>query len=986
MAVDVPNIPGADTDLEGAYAKAFSPEATTVPMELPSSADAAQPQQPSISQAPAAAAGQQTVHVISPDGQLGSIPGEQLAHAMQVGYTQATDQQVAEAARREKYGSTLEQLKTGLEGAAEASTFGLSTGVESALFDNAKEQLERRETNPGVHMLGQAGGLGLGMLTGSGEAAVLGRLGEAAAAATGLAKPATALAKIGSAAVKGMIENAAFESGDEVSRMLIGDPSQHIDTAIADIGLSGLLGGVLGGAFGSVQPIWQATAGSEAGQFLQKLAKRAGGIEGETGSAAAAGVREKAAPEVQAYLSGDSTLGQMGKTLEQSDTTSSGKAFQAGLNSYRHEILPEATIEAAGSTPKRVAADFSKAEHGKSIGSTLADEVAEIIDPLAEQYEKKKVMFKDVELAKDQHVPGGVDYSNPYLDRRLPDTVIPGTTSQIAEQVVQLAQREGWTASPSSDIMKEVHRVLKELPAQRTLNDLSSYIKAIGDNMQSDPLNGPLKRAGSLIKNLFQDAEGEIITTHLGEKLGPEAVAEFAATKKAWADAAKIKEALDDRLHIKGSVSGYAKALRSFASTDAEHVFNRLSGTNDAQLFEVLEHFPKTSEAIRTAQIDKLLDASAKAAKGDAALNVDHFLKQIDALAPESRNFLFRDAEMLAKLKDIQSEVNQINKLPHNFPNTARTMDSLFEHVTTSAAGIGALLLGHNPIGALLAAGGMKLFGKTIPDAMRLGLLKFMGSNKPIDSAGFKAMIHMYEAAIKGQKLIEGGTKAVFDTGRTVLPAHLLPNDKNREKLDKRLQKLQADSSSMSGVGEHTSHYLPEHGVKLAETTARVTNYVNAQRPDTTPKAPLDPKPVISQERKAAFNQVLDIAQQPLIVLDKIKQGTLVPRDIVHLRNMYPSLYTKLSDKLTSEMVNHITDGETVPYATRMSLSLFLGQALDSTLTPSAIMAAQPVPKQAPPQQGQGAPKGRPSSPAVGKMSVAARTPLQTKELNRQKD
>src|SRR5574337_1063267 len=56
---------------------------------------------------------------------------------------------------------------------------------------------------------------------------------------------------------------------------------------------------------------------------------------------------------------------------------------------------------------------------------------------------------------------------------------------------------------------------------------------------------------------------------------------------------------------------------------------------------------------------------------------------------------------------------------------------------------------------------------------------------------------------------------------------------------------------------------------------------------------------------------------------------------------MYPRLYDKLVSGLTEQMTNHIAKGEDVPYDLRMSLSLFMGHPLDSSMSPSGILSSQ---------------------------------------------
>lgn len=937
------------------------------------------------------------------------------------------DEFIAPEMQEAKYGTTGQMLKTGLEGAASAATFGLSTKAETALGVDPKDIVARREANPGSHMVGQVGGLlGSALLPGAGAAGILARAGEGAAVGLGIKGAAAiaeagqalsaakaagtgveaaqlalkaanaaqpALAKVGSAIVKGFAENALFQSGDEVSKMFSENhpegAAEAMETAMTDIGISGLIGAGISGTFGTVAPLWKATVGPKVEGFLKTLTDRVGGIEnasvsGINESAAAAGVHMP--PEVAAGLSDNRTLGEFGKTLEQRDTTSAGKKYQEAFNNFREHELPKATIEAVGRTEGDVIREFSPYEHGKNIGNTLADEFQERVGPLGEKFEARKAKFGKLELPKDEVTPGAKDWSNPYQAVQMPDSIAPGTVSKSVEKIAQLSQEQGWTASMSSDIMRNVNRVIEELPKAQTVEDLTNYIKAVGDNMQSDAFNGPLKRAGSMIKEVLQQNLDEVIGNHIGKAEGATAAAEYNGLKKAWADSAKLQEAINERFHIKGSTSSFAKNLKAYAQTDGEAILRKVTGKTDADLFNLLKQFPKTEEAVRNSQLDQLLKQSALKAKGEATINVKDFLKRIEELPPETKDFLFQSPEARARLQGIQDVNQQTEKLPHNWSGTARADDKLRGYEAGSAVGLLTVMMGHTPVAGAITGVLTKLLSKDAPDAIKLALLKMMGSSNKIESGAFKASIDLINSTIKGENLLAKGTKNIFNSAKEVLPSHLIPSETDRERLEKHLNKLERDPASLTNVGGEVGHYLPNHATEAGMTAARVTNYLKAQKPVEVRQSPLDAKPMVSQMDKAAYNRTLDIAQQPLLVLDRVKHGTVTPKDIQDLQNMYPTLYSRTSQKLMKEMNDHIVKGDDVPYKTRMGLSLFLAQPLDSTMTPEAIQTTQMIhgaqaqQRQAEAQPPQGGSKGTPSSPALQKMSQSYQTPLQARQ------
>jgi hypothetical protein len=126
------------------------------------------------------------------------------------------------------------------------------------------------------------------------------------------------------------------------------------------------------------------------------------------------------------------------------------------------------------------------------------------------------------------------------------------------------------------------------------------------------------------------------------------------------------------------------------------------------------------------------------------------------------------------------------------------------------------------------------------------------------------------------------------------------------------------------------------------------------------------------------------------MVLQKIQNGTINSEDIKHLSNLYPSLYDNLKEKVSHELIEMVHKDEEIPYETRMGLSLFLGQPLDSTMLPQSIMALQPsmaqqqqAPAGMPMQQAQQGVQGR-SLKNINKLSIQALTPGQARMVEKQ--
>lgn len=259
-------------------------------------------------------------------------------------------------------------------------------------------------------------------------------------------------------------------------------------------------------------------------------------------------------------------------------------------------------------------------------------------------------------------------------------------------------------------------------------------------------------------------------------------------------------------------------------------------------------------------------------------------------------------------------------------------------------AGFLGTIIGERALGPFL--------GKILPSIAK-PIVEGMASGE-----GFKSAIEFTSQSAKGYRLLKNGVKGVFDSGVKILPDHLWPDKESRIKLEEQLSKIKQDPSVLANVSGHIGHYMPDHAVAMGSTISNITNFLNSIKPQPIKKTMLDPKLKPSQAIQSQYNRALDIAQQPLIVLQSIKDGTLTSHDVVALQKMYPQLYEGLKSSIMEQIVESKSKDENIPYAKRLTLSLMLSQPLDSTMLPQSILGAQPTP-QNPPQTSIGVQKGK---------------------------
>lgn len=921
------------------------------------------------------------------DASIGLGSGNAAPGAMPTGDAGVSDEDVnsfLDALEQQKYGTPGQQALAGIEGIGRGLAGPLATGAETALGVSKEDILGREHANPFTSGAGEAAGLTAGLVTGTGEAAVMGKAGELAAEGLGLAKPASYLAKVGSAAVKQAAEMAVLQSGDEASKMILQDPNTSAQSALANIGLSAALGGA-GGAFltGAVSPLWQATAGKAIGAGLNTIKSFLDGTASNTGEIAheaeSLGVDLK--PEVVAGMSDNDVAKTNFSTLNQSDTIKAGKTVQESAEEGLRNI-----DEAGLKTFDKSSADLeniSKNDYdtANDVVGKIADEYEKVKAPAIELFDINNPKAAEMRLIEDR----SFDRFEPSTDAYNPSPVkvtetVPGTVKDVSDKINQRALQEDWFADPSSPIAKMVRGQLRLLSNQETVGGLLKQAQNLGSNFIQGNLNGGERRAGQIIRNILEEGAYDAAASRTGESGGVQAVENIMKAKDIYKQAAQLRDALQERLHLKGtSVNSYANDLRKAAKIKGDKLLSRLSGTKDANLLDFLQkNFPDAAETLRQYHLDRMLKDAAK----KDGFNVDTFAKNLftkEKISPQLRDFVL-SPEAQARIQRLSELRQKLYDSTYNWSNTARTIEKMKSWGILSPVGaIGAFISGHFGLGALLeAAPELIHLTKEGVGAGRLSMLRFIGSEGEIKPVGFDAMAKFIQASMKGQTMVNKAVQNVFKPGAQVLTDKLMPFKGDRDKLDKKVSEF-ADNPGMLQLlmNGHVGHYLPQHQEAMVQSVTNSLNYLSQLKPKSSRLGPLDPPQAPSPASMARYNRALDIAINPAVVLQHVKSGTVQPSDLVDLQNLYPDLYNQIKGKVADQIAETKSKGTMIPYNTRMGLSLFLGQPMDSSMTPASIQAAQPQPQVPPAAQGGGT---KHSTAKLGQNIPGMRTPAQASE------
>lgn len=544
----------------------------------------------------------------------------------------------------------------------------------------------------------------------------------------------------------------------------------------------------------------------------------------------------------------------------------------------------------------------------------------------------------------------------------------------------------GDTGIKSEAIAKAMPEMSNKIANQAS--DISDYLSDAQDKLAQDPnkglLDGQIARYKQALNtddpgqifNATQDLKKQLqewgrynkAIVPLAERPFRDAVQDLAHNLResledtsVWGDTAKIQQ------KINSSFSKFKPTLDDIEKTFTTKVADERQ-FDPGKVNTYMNQLGKPNAEIKMQKVENFLEQAGKYKSA-----IDDAYASIGAPSP------FKATPMTATTSTLQQKTLG-----------SRIADAFISKGLTEAggktvgAGVGGALgslIGHPELGAIL--GGHSLgpfFSSVLP-----GITKSLIGGET-SAAGFKVASDYAAQVAKGNNLLNNATAAIFKAGKEVLPSSLHPSAKEIDKLDDKLKELQINVDPILGKDNQLQHYMPNHSQALDETSANAITYLNSLRTGKDKANPLDSEPVMNAQQKSEFKNALTIAQQPITILQKIKDGTITASDIKILQSLYPSLYSGMNQKLTDNLINAVNNKETIPYKTRVSLSMFMAQPLDSTMSPQAIQSAQlmpqgPVPAQAP--QG-GAPKGVKSSPALQKLPSMYQTADQSRQVRSQ--
>ncbi len=859
-------------------------------------------------------------------------------------------------------------LAAGLAGAAKGATFGLSSQALTKSGLVSKETLAGLEKyNPTASTVGEVAGVvgsvflapevGLVGLIGKGGMAA--ERGAAAIAARALPEATTLGSKVlQGVATKGLggaVEGAFYGAGQSLHEEALGDPTLNAEKVLGNIGIAAMLGGGVGGLFGAVSPLIKSLSKepvAAADDIATALKNKEPGapvtalddIAAKVQKGAADGLEPGVLPQksileasnaiipdsqfpvhkVQLESMSDPNIRDIYKAVKESNTAE-GKILRDYESLQKTEGVKMLDDTIKKLSPEQLTPDPYKA--GEQIGEALSGiyQAAKVADK--EVFETIKRVSPNLRVNSAELLES--------LQKTFPDSDF-GNIMQLKDGG-ELAMKPWKSSLP---ISKEAYTAVREVVEgldghSMTLEGLRNVRNSIGDKMTFDLAPRPKAELSSIKKNLMDLLEG---TLQKEESALPvrDAFKRYAINESKREMLEKvIGGKLDDKQGILRQFkpeqlgdkifnnSATIQAVREAIPVD---VFDRLAGN---YLLEQVAKFTDQGKfsSQRFATWTKNNATELKMAFGDKPGVVDRLNAIADKLRilpdsaplnPSGTAKALNLGQALDKISSLSAQGGRLLKDPLSIPG--KFLENLGERMVEKS--------NLRQLEAVLASG-----AAAEAKAQKMGIVERMinNANKNIDTLSSR----LFDT---GKEVGKGVKKAVVPV---TVPQMLKDVDKIKNDVTEKTGSPDQYVDTVSKATEGFHDVTPQIASGMQVSMATAAEFIKAKLPNTNPVSPLSPPRVPSTAELFKFFRYYDVVENPFIVMNQVKDGTLTHESMEAMDAVYPRLLAELRIATFDKLSGIKDGGVNLPFKTKMMLSAFLGKDLVPSITQESLQANQ---------------------------------------------
>lgn len=901
----------------------------------------------------------QRVHVVSPDGDLGTLDGAEVQQALEGGFRFASDVEVEKARLQEKHSTTTEQLKTAGEGLARGLTFGGSDALEVAFGVDPGDIKARKEINPGIATASElTGAVAPLFVTGGGSAAASGvsftaRAGQAARAAGALPR---ATAKLGQATEKavaglmgsrantlagralsvgagGAVEGAVVGAGQAVSRAALDDVELTAEQLIAGAGEGALLGGLTGGALGgSVKfagdaitatrnRVRDAISSEAIKDFVEKNIKGRTTFRAIKGPAGGKDWVDKAEAQFGDFR-------EVGVRLADGidiKPTANRRELALAVDAKATQLEKEFSDAAKRVAPEAVEAAENRAVFKALLGKSGGKKWNKMAkrhggdEEVGRRLRELDVVHRgdDLEAVQEKLLAQSNDLGEQIGDviKRLDDAGVKAPTNETIHELFEKKLLAPMVKSGSEQQHRFAARVRRELESR-------GLMRRIGEVKD--------EATGKFVKKLEDPREFTFAEITEARRLLQREMGKFdSATKAGLTDAYRDAQSLLNKQIIDPAVEKASKEIGSDIGavyTDLKQSFGSVQLAQDA--------VEDTLERLKT--------------RTDPDLTVSHAFDQADQEI-EKR---FDDLVSKASNKDALTELRknyQAFKIGRGMVQDALGRQGANRNLGMSdnqwavMVGVGDAVSGGLDPGTFLLASATGFVHHVIRDR---GAILMAGAARSLDAAR-----KVTRNAIDVEKATDSAVRKFFEhagesTKRAVPIGAAQQTETRQERYDRTTAELNSVSPDMitRKVTERMGHSTDDRlTAAYAATQTRATEYLRSKMPKprtsrATLRPDLEKTPRVAHSEMSKFLRYADAVKTPMSVIEGIENGDITREGVEALATVYPRMY----DTLVARIMDVVTNAdEQLPRKQLVQLSLVLQKPVHYSMEGSFIAFCQ---------------------------------------------
>jgi hypothetical protein len=936
------------------------------------------------------------VTVKAPDGTLGSIPSSNVVEALKAGYQIETPTQRAVREYVDENKGLKGSAKVALGQFADEALFGLP----ELIFDKTRDPLEvaKKEALKKEHELsnlaGGVGGFAANMLVGGplykGAAKVneaitkrvADKIGTVAAGEVGSRTLSNIAKEIVAKTGGGIAEGALISAPHALTEAALGDPGEAGETLLA----GGLIGGFLGGGLGVAKEIFNlGTAGVKKGASLVTQQKETADSLVRKAAQVFTGVDEDAikhyvdnfervnqAPTIEALKDDIDDI-----VLKAKERVEVAKTLEASAKQDLDLAYREKTRELAQErAPLSLASEMTEAlEAQKGVIGELSSQADEVLA-------KSGVIFnKEDVLGLLDRVSGGLGAGK---ERALIGDEAISAAAKIGTIKERIAAGLGDTIDGVTmrDVLRQVRKDINYNQLSGEFNDTLNKVRKDFTTGVSDLLKGQVPEYKAIMEKMAPLSQ---TLEDMAKKFGsPERA--LTSINQIVGKKSEVKAGMLEKFSELTGVNWREKLADLQKTKDSLEKIRRGQDLR-ADLFpELVQKLERSAEEVMKAQaafepIRRLTREQTQAAiKNQFGKNVSiENRRAFEALSEAAGR------DFLTQMKD-RAVLDAFSKDYTRGSKRTNLLGSIGATIGSAVAGTPGAFVGTS-IGGLV--------GSALDTSGGQLLKKMIDTNKSVSGLLFseqamKRAAEQMDAIPSILKRMSDKKPAPFKTMSNTALIRVLESHKKNDKpkelpVSERLEKLkelnnktsqwagnpQGLSAEIAALTSNISNNgAPEIGAALNQKMLLAVNYLHAAMP-----RPPKPKSTFAKEliwkpsmaELSAYEQKLDIVENPFHVLKELELGTLTRNHMEALKTVYPGIHRMIVGKIAEAAMNQESH---LSYAQRSKLGLIIGEPLDDSTTPRSVAYYQET-FTAPDQTQSESPQPSQQGAVKGKINIA---------------